>query len=90
MVYFTSASTTPIEFFFGRYEAPPEHLGTWLDAGIDAATGERREERWLLPDGKEKAGYLLQQVRYRDATTGEIVRIDAERRVRRKRVSTRP
>jgi hypothetical protein len=23
MVYFTSAGTTPLEFFFGRYEAPP-------------------------------------------------------------------
>ena len=89
MVYFTSVSTTPSEFFLGRYESPPENLGVWIDTGVEASSGQRREERLLLPEGRLEAGYLIRQVRYRDVMTGEIVRLDAERRVPRKRVSSR-
>lgn len=90
MVYFTSVSTTPIEFFFGRFEPPPANLGLWTAAGVEEASGQLREDRWLLPDGRSRASYLLHQVRYRDAATGSILRVEPERRVRRKRVSSRP
>ncbi len=90
MIYFTSVSTTPVEFFLGRFAPPPANLGRWMDCGTDAASGQLREERWLLLEGRPRAGYLLHQVRYRDAMTGQIVRIEPERCVRRKRVSSRP
>jgi hypothetical protein len=89
MVYFTSVSTTPLEFFLGRFEPPPENLGVWSRAGVDAS-GQFREERWLLEGGRRRAGHLLHQVRYRDPATGRILRVEPERRVRRKRVSSRP
>jgi len=28
-IFFTSQGTTVLEFLFGRYEAPPDHLNTW-------------------------------------------------------------
>ena len=89
-VYFTSAGIAPSEFFLGRFEPLPADLGSWKKLGIDAQSGLDREERRLLPEGRRKASYLLLQVRYRDPTTGEIVRIDAERRVRRPRLNARP
>jgi hypothetical protein len=84
MIYFTSAETTPIDFFFGRYEAPPADLGTWKNAGVDA-TGLICEERCLLPEGRVSASYLLHQVRYRDPITRGIVRVEPERRLARRR-----
>jgi hypothetical protein len=84
MIYFTSAETTPLEFFLGRYEAPPADLGTWKDAGIDSA-GLICEERCLLPEGRVRASYLLRQVRYRDPITRAIVRVEPERRLPRRR-----
>lgn len=90
MVYFTSVDTTPLEFFFGRFEPPPVSLGVWTAVGVDASSGQLREERWLLQGGRPRAGYLLHQVRYRDVATGSILRVEPERRVRRKRVSSRP
>lgn len=85
MIYFTSAGTTPIEFFFGRYEPPPADLGIWKSAGVDAA-GLICEERWLLPEGRARASYLIRQVRYRDPATRSIVRVDPERRLPRRRL----
>jgi hypothetical protein len=89
-VYFTSAGITPTEFFFGRFEPLPADLGSWKRLGADAPSGLEREERRLLPEGRRESSYLLLQVRYRDPATGEIVRIDAERRVPRLRASARP
>ena len=87
MVYFVASATTPMEFFFGRYEAPPVDLGVWKEASTSDA--ELREERLLLPDGRSNAPYLLLQVRYRDPATRAILRIEPEQRLRRRRVSTR-
>jgi hypothetical protein len=89
MVYFTAAGTTPLEFLFGRYEPPPHDLGRWKEIGAAAKSELVREERYLLPNGRS-SGYLLQQVRYRDPATREIVRIEPEKRVARRRVSLRP
>jgi hypothetical protein len=88
MVYFTAASTTPVEFFFGRYEPLPEDLGVWRETGT-AESGLLREERCVLPDGRQSSGHLLRQVRFRDAVTREIVSVEPERRLPRRRVSSR-
>lgn len=94
MIYFTSAGTTPSDFFLGRYEVPPD-LGTWKEQGVaparepDRSTRTAtliREERRVLPQGRANASYLLQQVRYRDPTTRAIVRVDPEQRLPRRRV----
>jgi hypothetical protein len=89
MVYFTAAGTTPREFFFGRYEPPPHDLGRWKEVGAGAKGELVREERYLLPHGRSSR-HLLQQVRYRDPLTREIVRIEPEKRVARRRISLRP
>jgi hypothetical protein len=89
MVYFTAASTTPIEFFLGRYEALPDDLGVWKTIGSDATLGVIREQRLLLPNARKNARFLLRQTRCRDAVTREIVRVEPEQRVPRRRVSGR-
>jgi hypothetical protein len=88
MVYFTSAGTTPREFFFGRYEEPPDELGRWREVSAESETQLLCEERYLLPGGRSSP-HLVQQVRYRDRSTREIVRIDPEKRVPRRRVGRR-
>ena len=85
LIYFTSAGTTPLDFFLGRYEVPPE-LGTWKEGAVDHEVGLVREERHLLPHGHANASYLIRQVRYRDPITRAVVRIDAEQRLPRRRV----
>lgn len=89
MVYFTAAGTTPREFFFGRYEAPPPDLGRWKEVSRDERAQLLGEERYLLPDGPGSR-HLLQQVRYRHSMTGKIMQIEPEKRVARRRVSLRP
>ena len=89
MVYFTASATTPLEFFLGRYEAPPTDLGVWKNVGGDTADGLIREERYLLPEGRSAARHLHKQVRYRDPVTRAIVRVEPEQRVARRRVSSR-
>ena len=88
-VFFTSQGSSPLEFLLGRYEAPPPHLNTWLDRGIEQASGLLRQERLLFPSGREGGPILLRQVRLRDPVSNEIVRIYPEERVRRRRVSAR-
>lgn len=89
MIYFTSQGTTPLEFFFGRYEPLPDGLGAWKPSGTAEDAALLREERWLLAGGRAGSGQLLRQVRYRDVATRAIVRVEPEQRVRRRRVSTR-
>jgi len=89
MVFLTSHGTSPVEFFFGRYEPPPRDLGTWREVGVDERTGLLREERLLLPNGNPKAGRLVRQVRYRDPATRAIARVDPEQKVARRRLSAR-
>ena len=89
-VYFTSQGASPLEFLFGPYEALPEDLNTWLDVGIEQPSGLLRQERLLLPEGRRDGPFLLRQVRYRDPSSKEIVRVCPEQRVRRRRISARP
>jgi hypothetical protein len=88
-VYFATQRTTPFEFLFGRYEPPPADLGQWKQSGRCEEQDLLKEERVLLPPGRPNAGYLLRQCRYRDPASGEIVRVEPEQRVRRRRLGTR-
>jgi len=89
VVLFTEQGITLVEFFLGRYEPPPSDLGIWKELGSDEQSGLLREERFLLPRGNPSAGQMLHQIRYRDPVMGVIVRVEPERRVRRRRVSAR-
>lgn len=88
-IFFASQGTSALEFLLGRYEAPPEHLNTWLDVGIEQPSGLLRQERLLFPPGRQEGRFLLRQVRYRDPSSGEIVRVDPEQRVPRQRIRER-
>jgi hypothetical protein len=78
---------------FGELEAPPADLGEWHRdadspaAAAAAAAGLDREER-LFEDtlGGFGAGRLVRQARLRDRATGEIVRVEPDVVVRRRRV----
>jgi hypothetical protein len=87
--FFTSQGTSALEFLFGRFEAPPDHLNTWRDVGIEQPSGLLRQERLLFPDGRQSGPVFLRQVRYRDPTSNQIVRVAPEERVRRRRISAR-
>jgi len=89
VIFFASQGTTLSEFFLGRYEPLPPDLRIWKRSGIDERTGLLREERLLLPGDDPGARRLLHQVRYRDPVTHEIVRVEPERRLPRRRESTR-
>ncbi len=79
----------------GELEALPHHLGTWqVDESSPAArdaqvSGLIREER-LCQDSGGGIGRvrLLRQVRYRSADSGQIVRVEPDVVVRRRRVRT--
>lgn len=88
-IFFRSEGTSAFEFLLGRYEAPPDHLNTWRDLGIEQHSGLLRQERLLFPPGRQDGPILLRQVRYRDPRSKEIVRVSPEERVRRRRISAR-
>jgi len=83
--YFTARGISPLDFFLGAYEPYDPELAQWRACGRDEATGVIREERVLLPDGRERAAYLEHQARYRDPVTGKIRSVEPPRRARRKR-----
>jgi hypothetical protein len=89
MAIFSAQGITPAEFIRGRYEPPPGDLGIWKEFGVDEQSHLRREERYLLPRDDAKSGQLLHQVRYRDRVTRVIVRVEPDRRIRRRRGSVR-
>lgn len=74
---------------FGKLEPLPEDVGKWrADTESDAARaaereGLRREIRHWYDSDQNR---LLLQARYRSADTNEIVRVDPDVVVRRKRV----
>lgn len=88
-MFFATQGTTPLEFLLGRLEPLPDDLNQWKDAGIATPSGLLRQERLLLSPGRIWGARLLRQVRYKDPTTGEIVHVDPDEPVRRKRVSAR-
>lgn len=84
-IYFTAHGISPVEFFTGAYEPYEPELAKWHAVGADGESGLVREERLLLPDGRERASYLEHQVRHRDPVTRLIVRVEPPRRVPRPR-----
>ena len=84
-IYFTAQGVSPLEFFLGAYESYDPRLGQWRAAATEPESELVREERFLLPDGRASASYLEHQVRYRDRKTLGIARVEAPRRVRRRR-----
>lgn len=83
-----------VEQRLGVLEALPEDVGKWKvdetsdDAKQAIGKGLRREVRiWYDPNaGMFKKNQLVRQVRYRNAATNEIVRVEPEEIIRRKRV----
>lgn len=78
---------------FGKLEALPDDVGKWkVDEESDAAKSAReqglvREERlWFEENGGVFGrGRLLRQVRYRNAETRRIERVEPDQRVKRRR-----
>lgn len=79
----------------GRLELPPD-LGKWLadeespDGERAKSEGMRREVRRLWDEnaGFLGRGRLLEQVRYRDRETNEIVRVEPDRVLKPRRVKS--
>jgi hypothetical protein len=88
-IYFASQGTTPLEFLFGRYEPLPRDLGKWSQREHETRTGWLREERLMLPGDDPSTRYLLHQVRHVDPVTREVMHVEPERRVRRRRAGAR-
>jgi len=86
LIYFTAQGLSPLEFFAGRYEPYDPALARWQETGRDEHSGLLREQRLLLPDGREGAPHLLLQIRYRDPDTRAITVTEPLRRVTRRRV----
>ena len=86
LIYFAAQGVSPLEFFAGRYEPHSPELAQWRETGRDERSGLLREQRLLLPDGREGASHLLLQVRYRDPGTRRITAVEPSQRVPRRRV----
>jgi hypothetical protein len=86
MIYFTAQGVSPVAFFAGRYESYDVSLAEWREVSKDELSGLLREQRWLLPEGREDSSYLELQTRYRDPATRRIALIEASRRIPRRRV----
>ncbi|NLE85478.1 MAG: hypothetical protein GX607_03670 [Myxococcales bacterium] len=77
----------------GEYEPLPENLGRWtvvVGGEPGQASGDEglvREERLLLQEGGRR---LIKQVRYRHPETREIVRVDPEELIVRRRLRPAP
>lgn len=72
----------------GVLEALPADLGQWKADAEPTPEGLVREVRHLFHEGSGllSSGKLVRQVRYRDPNSGEIVRVDPEEIVKRRRV----
>ncbi|MBX3184519.1 MAG: hypothetical protein KIT72_02595 [Polyangiaceae bacterium] len=87
-----------IEERLGEYEALPEDLGEWREAPSDstlgrtasateAGPGEICEVRLLHQQGGTfSRPKLIRQVRYRDAETRKILRVEPDEELKRRRV----
>lgn len=72
---------------FGKLEPLPEDLGKWVREETPTEEGLIAERRHLYRESTGLGGdKLLLQVRYRDPTSNEIVRVEPERVIKRKRV----
>jgi hypothetical protein len=73
----------------GKLEPLPPDVGTWKsdtesEAAHDAlGEGLRREVRLFFDESKDR---LYEQVRYRELHGSEIVRVEPDRRIKRRRI----
>jgi hypothetical protein len=78
----------------GQLEPLPEDIGRWkpdtesTEGLASMEQGLRREVRTIYdePRGTLRAGRLLKQTRYRSVESNEIVRVDPEQVVKRRRI----
>lgn len=82
---FKAQGSSALDFFLGKRAPLPPNLGSWVDCGLDPSRGKIRQERWLLPEGQDDPSHLLLQVRFFDPTSGEVVEVLPQQRVKRGR-----
>ena len=89
LLFFLNNVPGAMEERLGVYEALPPDVGQWsVDSDSEqgrlaAVEGLRREVRTFFEESK---GRLLRQVRYRNAETNAIVRVEPDEVMRRRRV----
>ncbi len=93
VLFFMSQVPGAAEDRLGVYEALPPDLGKWkpeestaaAQAGL--AAGQLREIRWFFQEaGIGSGGNLIQQVRVRDIKSGEILVVEPEVVIKRRRI----
>lgn len=67
----------------GTLEPLPEKLNEWVEDQAQSADGLVCERRHLMSE--PSSGKMILQVRYRDPTSRDILRIEPERVIKRKR-----
>jgi len=75
----------------GVLEALPQDLGQWKNDG-QTEDGLVREVRHIFHEGSGlfSQGKLIRQVRYRDAKSSEIVKVEPEQVIKRRRIKKPP
>jgi hypothetical protein len=73
----------------GVLEPLPTDVGKWMEDGV-SDEGKRARSEGLVREVRhyfyESSGRLVRQVRYRNASTNEIVRTEPEQALKRRRV----
>lgn len=87
VVFFMTHVPGAKEERLGEFEPLPEDLGRWVEEPGPRDEGLVRERRYLWNEATGfGGGQLVLQVRYRSPETREIVRVEAEQIIPRKRV----
>ena len=87
VAFFMSQVPGATEERLGQLEPLPPHLGQWLEVDTELAESRIKEVRHLLSESTGFAGpRLIRQVRYRDPDSHEILEIEPEERIKRKRI----
>ena len=87
LAFFMASVPGAKEERFGRLPPLPDNLGEWVRSPGEDAAGRIREERYLFQERTGLgAGKLILQVRYRDPVSNEIVGMEDERVVPRRRI----
>lgn len=87
LLLFMSHIPGAVDERLGSLEPLPENMNKWSTDEELSKDGLLRETRHLKPESSSIFGpTLLRQVRYRHPTTKEIVRVEPETKVRRRRL----
>lgn len=92
LLFFLSQVPGAVEDRFGAFDALPPNLGKWLldenspEAASAETAGKIREIRCFFQEGSlGSGGTLIRQVRFRDSKTREIVSVEPEVLIKRRR-----